>query len=464
MNLDDVQKNKPPARHIEDARNRIRQQLIDSAERMVVVDDDPTGPQAVHGVRVYMDWSVNALQKAFRTGGPVFFICTNSRGMNPADMRKVTLEVGRNINEAARLENVNVLLTSRSDSTLRGHFPGEVQALLGGTGLTPDGLIFAPALFEAGRYTIDDTQYAEIESDLLPVHLTEFSRDPSFPYRNSNLKMWMEEKTGGITRAGDVISIPLETIREGGPEAVTRLLMQVSGLTPVIVNAAGYDDLDIVSLGIADAEKAGKSFIYRCSASFIKSRGGFTDKPLLTYRELKPGQAPGLIIAGSYVEKTTRQLNKLFDSRLAEGIELNTDRVTDSRTAGNEIKRVSDYVNNLLREGRTAAIYTTRAVNTTDVSFQETGKTVMSALCRVVESVTGKPGFIIAKGGITSIEIARTALRSSEAFSIGQILPGVPVWRLPGSLITPDIPYVVFPGNVGNDDALVKAVRVLTGR
>ena len=57
----------------------------------------------------------------------------------------------------------------------------------------------------------------------------------------------------------------------------------------------------------------------------------------------------------------------------------------------------------------------------------------------------------------------REALDANEAFAIGQILPGVPVWRLLENARWTDIPYVVFPGNVGDEDALLKAVRVLNG-
>ena len=85
----------------------------------------------------------------------------------------------------------------------------------------------------------------------------------------------------------------------------------------------------------------------------------------------------------------------------------------------------------------------------------------MQSLCQFVRNIAIRPGWVIAKGGITSIQVAKTALVANEAFAIGQILPGVPVWRLIGDAKWPDIPYVVFPGNVGDDEALLNAVRVL---
>ena len=464
MNLDELLANQPPVNHIHDARKTIRQHLLDSGKRLVVIDDDPTGPQAIHDVRVFMDWSVDTLRKAFRTGDPVFFICTNSRSLRPDETVKVSMEAGQNLRKAAELEKAGVLLTSRSDSTLRGHFPAELDALTLGFGIRPDGIILIPAFFEGGRYTIDDIHYAEQDGEMVPVHLTEFARDPAYSYQNSNLKKWVEEKTGGSVKAEDVCSISLDTLRKGGAKAVTEKLAQASKTTVFVANATCYEDLEILALGITEAEENGRSFAYRCSASFIKARGGFEDKSLLTCTELDPGNTPGLVIAGSYVDKTSRQLRRLLDSGLAEGIEMRVGQLERKETQDREIQVVSDYVNQLLTAGKNAVIYTSRNLQVnTERDFAETGRHIMQSLCQIVRTIDNKPGWVIAKGGITSIEIAKTALDASEAFAIGQILPGVPVWRLVENTKWADIPYVVYPGNVGNENALLKAVRILGG-
>jgi uncharacterized protein YgbK (DUF1537 family) len=460
--LSELLSDQPPVRRIEGARAAISRDLAATGRRLVVIDDDPTGPQAVHDVRVFMDWSLETLRKVFASAGPVFFISTNSRSLSPEETAEISYEAGRNLREAARLENAEVLLASRSDSTLRGHFPGEVDALVSGLGITPDGIILVPAFFEGGRYTIGDIHYAEQDGEMVPVHLTEFARDPAFGYHTSDLKKWVEEKTGGEVKAPDVLSLSLDMMRNGGTEAVSEALRTVSGSRHIIANAACYEDLEVLALGIAEAERHGRHFVYRCSASFIKARGGFEDRPLLAYRDLAPGEEPGLIIAGSYMEKTSRQLEKLTASGLAEGIELHVDKLDDEKSAEREIRSVSDKVNKDLADGITAAVYTTRNILTIEGhDHRQTGKRIMEALCRVVENTQRKPGFVIAKGGITSIELAKTALHAKETFAIGQILPGVPVWRLSGEARWTDIPYVVFPGNVGDDTAVLRAVRTL---
>ena len=197
MKLSEIMVGQPSVRNIPDARRQIRKSLFDSGKRLVVIDDDPTGVQTIHDVSVYMDWSVEVLRKAIASREPVFFISTNSRSLDSIETQKISLEVGRNLREASWLEGVEILLTSRSDSTLRGHFPYEVDALTSGLGLDYDGVIIVPAFFEAGRYTIDDVHRAEQDGELVPVHQTEYARDPVFGFKNSNLKAWIEEKTNG---------------------------------------------------------------------------------------------------------------------------------------------------------------------------------------------------------------------------------------------------------------------------
>ena len=69
---------------------------------------------------------------------------------------------------------------------------------------------------------------------------------------------------------------------------------------------------------------------------------------------------------------------------------------------------------------------------------------------------------MIAKGGITSSDVATRGLGVKRALVRGQLLPGVPVWRLGAEARFPGIDYVVFPGNVGSDTALADAVQQLS--
>lgn len=465
MNLSDLIRDLPAARSIAGVRESIRRQLAESGQRLVVLDDDPTGTQTVCGVRVYMDWSVGQLRKALTSEESVFYISTNSRSLNREEAKELNYQLGRNLSEAARREGTEVIIASRSDSTLRGHFPHEVEALVSGMGYNVEGVIIVPAFFEGGRYTINDVHWVDQGGRVVPAEETEFARDPAFGYRHSNLKLWTEERTEGRIKVEDVRSISLEIIRAGGPEAVAEELLSASGGKTIIVNAACYRDLEVFVLGLLSAESRGKKFVYRCAASFVKVRGGFPDRPLLGYEELKPGEGPGLVVVGSYVEKTSRQLDCLLRTGLITGRELPVDKLMEADERQGEIQRVSGQTNELLRRGQSVAIYTSRdRKSAREERFLEMGRVIMSSLCQVVRQVGAPPGFLVAKGGITSMEIARSALEVKEAQVLGQIEEGVPVWRLGSESRWPEIPYVVFPGNVGDDRMLCRILKTLQGR
>jgi uncharacterized protein YgbK (DUF1537 family) len=72
------------------------------------------------------------------------------------------------------------------------------------------------------------------------------------------------------------------------------------------------------------------------------------------------------------------------------------------------------------------------------------------------------PRYLIAKGGITSSDVATRGLGVKRAMVAGQLLPGIPVWQLGAEARFPGLNYIVFPGNVGGPDALLAAVRKLT--
>ena len=119
-----------------------------------VLDDDPTGSQAVHGVQVVTVLDESAYQAALGSPAAACFVLTNTRSLDePAAARLNTLAAG-GLLAAARRRSARIQLVSRSDSTLRGHVLAEVTALQAvrrqahGTGY--DGVLLVPAFLEAG--------------------------------------------------------------------------------------------------------------------------------------------------------------------------------------------------------------------------------------------------------------------------------------------------------------------------
>jgi len=449
----------------QDLRLAIREQVEASRTKMVVLDDDPTGTQTVHGVPVLTEWSEEILRTEMENDGPAFYVLTNSRSLPLSLARSMNREIGRCVREAAGKSRRPFVAVSRSDSTLRGHFPGEVDALAEGLSQNFDACIIVPFFLEGGRYTINDTHFVEQKGRLVPAGETEFARDKVFGYASSNLREWVEEKTHGRIAAKDVLSISIEDLREAGPNQVTEHLMDLQGSRVCVVNAASYRDLEVFVLGLLRAEARGRRFLYRTAASFVQVRAGLSPRPLLSPGELGlQGHGGGLILVGSYVPRSTQQLHKLLSLPGITGIELDVERILDGHQKNAEIERVLNRTLRLLEKGRDAVVYTSRKLITArDEENLSIGKQVSAAITSIVKRISNHPRYIIAKGGITASDVATQGLKVKRAMVLGQILPGVPVWRLGPESRFPGTPYVVFPGNVGDADALVDAVKKMIG-
>src|SRR6476620_6622365 len=213
----------------------IRAAVRAADEMLVVLDDDPTGTQSVHGISVLTEWSVDALRAELDSEMPAVYLLTNSRSMPLARAQSLNAEIGRNIQAAARPGGRRPVLVSRSDSTLRGHFPGEVDALAAALGGCFDATLLIPAFIAGGRYTIGDIHYVADGNRLIPAGETDFARDATFGYRASNLREWVAEQTGGRVPAAHVVAISIETLRHSGPDGVADQLAELhSGRVCVI--------------------------------------------------------------------------------------------------------------------------------------------------------------------------------------------------------------------------------------
>ena len=67
----------------------------------------------------------------------------------------------------------------------------------------------------------------------------------------------------------------------------------------------------------------------------------------------------------------------------------------------------------------------------------------------------------MAKGGITSSDVATKALKVKKAIVLGQVKPGIPVWRCGNESKFPSIPFIIFPGNVGENNTLTQIAKLL---
>ena len=459
-----------PSRRSVDA-TAVANRVESSRRTVVVLDDDPTGSQTVAGVPVLTAWSVDDLRWALRQAAPAFYVLTNTRSLGPEQAAARNREVVNALVDAARLEHRRFAVVSRGDSTLRGHYPLETDAvddvLVRRTGRHADGVLFCPAYIDAGRVTVGDVHWMRTPGGMLPVAASEFARDATFGYRSSALGEFVEEKTGGRWRAEEVLSIGLEEIRRGGERRVTELLTTLRSGRPAVVNATCDDDLRVVALAALAAEEQGHRFLYRTGPSFVRARAGLSARPPLVAHELydrSPRARHGLVVVGSHVSLTTRQLDGLRRPGGVREIELEVARLLDPTRRDAHIRSVANRATRAL-DTTEAVIRTTRQVvpGTDATESLAIARHVSAALVDVVRSVTQAriPRFVVAKGGITSSDVATEGLGIRRAWVRGTLLPGiVSVWSAVDGA-APGMPYVVFAGNVGDDQSLAQVVDAL---
>ena len=446
----------------QDLAETIRGQLEGAPHRFVVLDDDPTGTQTVHSVPVLTEWGVAALTAELERS-PVFYILTNSRGLEAAKAEALAREIGANLLAAAEKAGRPFVCASRSDSTLRGHYPSEVDALAEALGGGFSGTIVVPFFEEGGRFTIDDTHYVQQGDQLVPAAQTEFARDKSFGFKHSMLPEYVEEKSGGRVPAQSVVRITLDDLRRGGPDRVAAKLSAMPLGGTAIVNSACYRDQEVFVSGLLRAEAAGQRFLYRCAASFVRVRGGVPSRSLLTIEEMRTDSSlGGLVVVGSHVARSSEQLQRALALPEVIALEMHVDRVTDSSRSRQEIDRVGAVLNEKLKAGLDVVLYTSRELKAgqSQEANLAIGTQVSEALCAVVGGLSGRPGYLIAKGGITSSDLATMGLGVKRAQVLGQILPGVPVWRLGEESKFPGMAYVIFPGNVGEADSVARCITL----
>ena len=458
--------------HRGEADSVVRETLSGLRRKIVVLDDDPTGVQTVNGVYVYTRWDRETVLEAFRAPEQMFFILTNSRGLTAPESRAQHAEIARNIAFAAGETGEDFLVLSRGDSTLRGHWPMETEVLRETlenlTGKKYDGEIIYPFFPEGGRYTLNDIHYVLQGDSLVPAGLTEFAKDKSFGYSSSALPDWVEEKSAGCFPAESCCRIGLEELRAGRIESLAARLEAVTGFRKITVNSADYHDVSVFSAALCMALSHGKEYLFRCAAALPKVLGRVREAPLLTGEELvdRDNRNGGIILIGSHVNKTTRQLEELRKTaRPMAFIEFNQHRVLEDGGLDDEVGRVLTQIEELLPDGRSVTVFTRRDrldLPTDDKDRQlQISTQISNAVTSIVAKLPVRPSFIVAKGGITSSDVGTKALRVRKALVKGQIRPGIPVWQTGEESKFPGLPYVIFPGNVGAEDDLRRIAETL---
>ena len=415
--------------------------------KFIVLDDDPTGVQTVHDISVYTDWTVESMLQGFQEENKVFYILTNSRGMTAAETTKIHREILASAAEAAAETGRRYLFISRSDSTLRGHYPLETELLREGLektgGIGIDGEVIYPFFKEGGRFTIGNVHYVQYGDALVPAADTEFAGDRTFGYTRSAIPEYVEEKTGGRFKAADVTCISLDDLRAGAIDKITQQLMDVRNFDKVCVNSIDYCDVKTFCIALYRAMSRGKRFLFRTAAGFVKVVGGISDRPLLTREELLA-------------------LDGVVPVEFHSGLVLEGDEAFYA-----EVARCVAEEEKIIKSGKSAVCFTERKLlalkdDSKEAALLRSVK-ISDGVQKLVGGLSVTPAFVVAKGGITSSDVGTKALAVKRANVLGQIRPGIPVWQTGRESKFPGTAYVIFPGNVGEASTLREAVEILMG-
>ncbi len=433
--------------------------------KIIVLDDDPTGSQTVHSCLLLMQWDIETLRLGLRDESPIFFVLTNTRSLTPEQATQVTREVCQNLKAALAAENIQEwLIVSRSDSTLRGHYPVETDAIAAELGPF-DAHFLTPAFFEGGRVTKNSIHYLIIDGVETPVHQTEFARDSVFGYQYSYLPDYVAEKTQGRIKSDQVERFLLADIRAGSKDR----LMQLTGNVCCVVDGEKQEDLNRFAADILTAAAEGKKFLFRSAASLLTSLANLGPQPIPAdemAKYVREGK-PGAIIVGSHVKKTTEQLENVLQDSGVVGIEVDVSHLLEE----SETQRETLLGNTLAKvrlvhdSGKTPVVYTSRqelVFDSTETRLQF-GLAVSALLMDIVRGLPSDIGFLISKGGITSNDVLSTGLALRTARLLGQVLAGCSMVRTPADHPRfPNLPVVLFPGNVGDAKGLLTVYQRLS--
>jgi uncharacterized protein YgbK (DUF1537 family) len=433
--------------------------MTDSAPRepLVVLDDDPTGTQAVAAVPVLLEWDARLVREAASEGAGALHLLTNSRAYPPERAYAIT----RGAAEAAVKALGRPRIALRGDSTLRAHLVEEYRAVGDAAfgGRTPP-LLLVPALPHAGRITVDGVHLLERDGRRTPLHETEYARDPALGYLDARLVHWAEERSAGFFSASASREVGLDELRARGPDAVAAALTALAdaGVPAVCVpDAETLADLEVIAQGLRMAEEAGAEVLVRCAPAFVGVYAG----TLARGHVPPPGEGrPLLVVCGSWVPSTTRQLAALLTAHPGTLVEVDVGALASSEPQ-REVERAARAASKLLRQDGLAVVATERTQpnGSWDIGA---GERVAFNLAQVAARVEPAPEVVLAKGGITSHVTARTGLGARRGVVVGPLVDGVALWRLEAGAGR-QVAYVVFPGNIGTEKTLLEVVDLIAG-
>jgi len=469
--------------------------------KIVVLDDDPTGSQTVHSCPLLLQWDRATLLEGLARPSPLLFVLANTRALAPEAAAERVQEIARALKGAmAELDAAagpdapginHWLIVSRGDSTLRGHFPVEVDGLEAELGPF-DATFLVPTFLQGGRTTVAGVHLLHGE----PVHTSAFGRDGLFGYATSFLPAWVEEKTAGRIPADQVELVGLKELEGSGHggsdhDDFQQLLQRLAGLEGnpcVAVDAERPQQLGALAAAVREltapsaTEPWGRPrrFLSQSAASWIEALAQLPPQPLAPADLAKLRRAdgsgaplPGLVLVGSHVPLADAQLELLLAEPGCGGVEIAVAKLARVLEGPVPLELLAsleqawlEQLQAVLAAGQTPVLFTSRGELQcrSAAERRRLGLELAALMARLAAALAPQLGYLISKGGITTHTLLADGLGLARVELQGQLLPGLSLVLTPGDGVVPDLPVLTFPGNLGDPKTLRAAWRWMEGR
>jgi uncharacterized protein YgbK (DUF1537 family) len=413
--------------------------------KTIVLDDDPTGTQSAAGVTVLLESDADLLTGALEKADSVY-VQTNSRALPEEEAVALVSRIKADGEVAAQRLGDQVRFVLRGDSTLRGHVFAESAVFLDDDAV----MLFVPAFPDGGRTTRGGVHYVRVGDLDLPAHESEYARDPVFGFSTGVLVDYVGEKS---SRLG--IHVALERVRAG---ELVRTLTEAPPSAVVLPDVVDAGDVSEIARAVDVVTAGGRRVVVRCAAPLAAELAGVTSRGLLPTPLVDRTQRV-LLVCGSHTLGASAQLAPVAEAWGAPAV-VDTAVALDAPAAAGQ--QAADAARTAFA-GKPVVILATERERSSEHPTLAHGERVMAALTTAVASLLPEVSVVVAKGGITSAEVARTGIGASSALVLGQVLPGVSVWRM-SARDGRDVLYVVVPGNVGGAATLTRVLDALDVR
>ena len=442
--------------------------------KIIVLDDDPTGSQTVHSCPLLLRWDGASLAAGLEHPSPLLFLLANTRALAPAAAAERVREICRAL--AAALPAAGLerwWLVSRGDSTLRGHFPLEVDVISAELGPFAATLL-VPAFLEGGRTTVGGVHLLQGQ----PVHETPFGRDGLFGYSTSYLPAWVEEKSGGRIPASEVQGLAAAQLSRACGDGGQELAQWLAGLAAQPLVAVDAEQPQQLAALARVVRASPRPVLAQSAASWIRALAALPPQPLagadlvaLRRRGRDGEPLRGLVLVGSHVPLADAQLASLLAEPLCTGLELPVARLAQLLEAPLPSVPPSALLACLERDwlleleeilagGRTPVLYSSRGEFpcASVAARRRLGDGLAALMARLVGALAPQLAYLISKGGTTTHALLADGLGLAAVELQGQLLPGLSLVLTPAEL-----PVLTFPGNLGDPGTLRQAWRLMEG-